>query len=180
MVENLKRADGGWAGKGNLNFDDLIGGNIITDEMLAPFGGKMPKDPKDYRMFRAAVEETMAEITGAQNMGVFKFVPNCEGLVDGKPRQIKPFKPEHAGASFVYACDHVIFQDPVNPEGVVFIVLKVGSGHGYFLCKTCANLMQRHRLPCHLAIKMKCAKCVGEALDRIREKFPDRIQFGGI
>jgi hypothetical protein len=81
----------------------------------------------------------------------------------------------HFGSDVTLACDHVLMQDPHNPEGVFFLPLRRGFDAGYYLCKTCWGLMQKRKFNPAISVKGKCSKCVGECLERIEHVHPDRL-----
>ena len=74
----------------------------------------------------------------------------------------------------VFACDHVIHQDPESPEGVWFIPLTRDGLTGYFLCKTCWRLKQKFKFDMD-NIHVKCSACVLETIERIERSHPDRL-----
>ena len=157
------------------SYKNLIGRDIVTEnDPNAPFK-KPPKDPKDYAVYKSYYENIYDEITDGGSQGFIKLSINCEGK-DAKlrPIRMRTQKSEHFGCSFVFACDHVIHQDPDNPEGVTFIPFSRGGNTGYYVCGTCRKLHDTYRLDFE-TIHAKCALCVLESVQEIIKRKPDRI-----
>ncbi len=139
-----------------------------------PFCGEIPDDARGYTAYRRFYEQKMDDmIGGAKTMSLHA---NCAiQLPSGREGSMREQKPEHMGAGIVMACNHVIYQDPHNPEGIKFYPLSRGRAAGFYLCKSCMRLEERHRLDFGTAISMKCAKCVLEAVMKLHEQHPDRL-----
>ena len=138
-----------------------------------PFDGVIPSDAKGYRVFQDYYEKQMMQVLGGQ--GILKMTADCEdrGPHD-QPRLLRRPKKEHFGANIVFACDHVIHQDPVNPEGVWFFPLSKDGTVGYWLCRTCWKLKQAFKFDLN-NIHIKCSACVLESIQRIHDRHPDRL-----
>ncbi len=139
-----------------------------------PFCGEIPTDPQGYKAYRNYHENLMDEcIGGAKTLSIhyscaFQRPNGSEGSLHHQ-------KPEHMGAGVVIACNHVIYQDPENPEGGRFYPLSRGKNGGFYLCKTCMRLEERHRLNFEVGVSMKCAKCVLESIMQLHATHPDRL-----
>ena len=158
------------------SYKHLIGRDIVTEnDPNCPFK-KPPKDPKDYRIYRAYYENIYNQITDGASQGFIKLSVNCE-TKDAKlrPMRLRKQKPEHFGCSFVFACNHVIHQDPENPEGVTFVPFSRGSPTGFYLCGTCLRLYEGYKLDME-SVKGKCALCVLDSVQEIIKKKPDRFK----
>ncbi len=173
---NTPRDVNPFAGK-NMNLMPFIGQNILpmggeTPEQ-DPFCGEVPNDAQGYRAYRNFYESKMnAMLGGAKTMSIHI---NCSYMrPSGMEGSLHHNKPEHSGSGIVIACNHVIFQDPHNPEGVKFYPLARGSSAGYYLCKTCMRAEERHKLN-YDRLSAKCSKCVLESLMSLTERFPDRF-----
>ncbi len=139
-----------------------------------PFCGEIPDDPRGYGAYRSFYEKKMADAIGGAKIMTIKY--NCEGYdKNGRRVQFKEDLPGHEGSGCVIACPHVIYQDPHNPEGVRFYPLSRGEAYGFYLCKTCMRLEERHRLNFETGVSMKCAKCVLGSILKINETHPDRL-----
>ncbi len=157
------------------DYTNFIGQNIVTEnDPNAPFK-KPPKDPKDYAVYKSYYMNKYDEITNYGSMGIMKISVRCEGKDEKlRPIRLKAQKPEHFGCSFVFACDHVIHQDPDNPEGVTFIPFMRGGNTGYYVCGTCRKLHDTYRFDME-SIHGKCALCVLESVKQIALRKPDRL-----
>ncbi len=146
------------------------GGESAEDD---PFCGEVPDDRQGYAAYRTFHEQKMNQlIGGGKSMSLHA---SCAvQLPNGREGCMKGNRQDHAGAGIVIACNHVIYQDPENPEGGRFYPLYRGEGSGFFLCKTCMKLEERHKLNFDYGVSMKCAKCVLEGIMRVTERFPDR------
>lgn len=153
------------------------GGETEEDD---PFCGEVPQDTQGYAAYRTFHERKMDTlIGGAKKMSIHA---SCAvQLPNGREGSMRQQRPEHMGAGIVIACNHVIYQDPENPEGGRFYPLSRGKNGGFFLCKTCMGLEERHRLNFETGVSMKCAKCVLEGIMRVTERYPDRwINLAGL
>ncbi len=143
-------------------------------EQEDPFCGTVPDDARGYGAYRSFHEAKMNKLIGGSKQ--ISIHMNCEILdKNGRPCKLHEQKPGHEGAGVVIACPHVIHQDPSNPEGVRFYPLYRGEGCGFYLCKTCMRLEEKHKLNFDYGVSMKCAKCVLESIMRINETHPDRL-----
>lgn len=162
----------------NLDLRPFIGGNILpqggeTAEQ-DPFCGEIPDDRQGYSAYRSFYEKKMDDMVGG--MKTMSLHMNCAfQRPNGSEGSLHHVKPEHTGAGIVIACRHVIYQDPENPEGIKFYPLSRGKAAGFYLCKTCMRLEERHRLNFGTELSMKCAKCVLESVMKLHERFPDRL-----
>ncbi len=139
-----------------------------------PFAGEIPNDANGYRAYRSYYEQQMDELVGG--MKTMSLHANCAyQRPNGSEGSLHHQKPEHMGAGIVMACNHVIYQDPCNPEGVKFYPLSRGRCAGFYLCKICMRLEERHRLDFGTQVSMKCAKCVLESVMKLHETHPDRL-----
>lgn len=162
-----------------LGFPNILpmGGESEEDD---PFCGEVPQDTPGYAAYRTHHERKMEQmIGGAKSMSLHA---NCSfQYPNGHEGSLHHQKPEHMGAGIVIACNHVIYQDPHNPEGGRFYPLSRGKNGGFYLCKTCMKLEERHRLNLDYGISMKCAKCVLEGIMRVMAEHPDRwVNLGAL
>lgn len=161
-----------------MNLKPFTGHNILPmggeTEEQDPFCGEIPQDTQGYTAYRRFFEKKMDDcIGGAKTMSVHA---NCEIVTpEGRLKGLHHQKPEHMGAGIVMACNHIITQDPENPEGLKFYPLSRGKSCGFYLCKTCMRLEEKHRLDFMKYVSMKCSKCVLEAVMKICENHPDRF-----
>lgn len=85
-------------------------------------------------------------------------------------------KKVHKHQPTAFACGHVIEQDPINPNGIVRMP------KGYFLCRHCVELLERHRLQFVHEVATNCSACVWSEIQRIIQisplKFEDRLIRG--
>lgn len=71
----------------------------------------------------------------------------------------------HGKAIPAFACNHVVQQDPVHPDGI----FRLPSG--IFLCKKCYDLFERRRFNWHSdQFRVKCYACVMAEVQRLRAK----------
>ncbi len=152
-----------------MNLRPFTGHNVLPmggeTEEEDPFCGQVPQDAVGYTAYRRFFEKKMdVLIGGAKTMSAHA---NCEEIDEsGRHKALHHQKPDHMGASIVFACNHVIGQDPTNPEGVKFFPLVRGKNAGFFLCKTCMRLEERHKLN---------FERVFEAILKINATHPDRL-----
>ncbi len=139
------------------------GGESAEDD---PFCGEIPDDMRGYASYRSFYEKKMNDMIGGTKTMQLKI--NCEGWLNGRRTQFHEPKLGHEGSGVVIACNHVIFQDETNPEGVRYYPLSRGGGAGFYLCKTCMRLEET-------GVSMKCAKCVLDSIMKINETHPDRL-----
>lgn len=174
-------------GQQNTDYSGYIGRNILPmpGDKSDPFGGEVPDDRQGYAAYRQHYEGLMEDTMGG--MSFMQMSVSCEDREEnGTPIYMRGRKhPAHEGCGIVWACNHVIHQDPVNPEGVNFIPFKRNGAAGFYLCRTCAALWEgRARGKRKMSadeIKVKCAKCVLESVLKIAETHPDRLKnFAGI
>lgn len=162
----------------HLNLKPFIGKNILPQGGESaeddPFCGEVPNDAQGYTAYRRFYENKMDQMIGG--MKSMSLHANCAfQKPNGAEGSLRQQKPEHMGAGIVMACNHVIYQDPHNPEGIKFYPLHRGQAVGFYLCKTCMRLEERHRLDFGLYVSMKCAKCVLESVMKLHETHPDRL-----
>jgi hypothetical protein len=153
------------------NYDQFFG--VENFQEPDPFGGKIPGDGKGYGAFRSYYERLMLELLHGQ--GVIKITANCEtkDARGGMMRMSGP-KKEHFGSPIALACNHVIHQDEVHPEGVWFVPIDRTTGEGYWMCASCYKRFVAYKLDLD-DIKGKCAMCVAESVTRIHALYPDRV-----
>ncbi len=162
----------------SLDLRPFIGKNILptggeTPEQ-DPFCGEIPQDAAGYGAYRSFYEKKMNDMVGG--MKTMSLHMNCAfQRPNGTEGSLHHVKHEHMGAGIVMACNHVIYQDPDNPEGIKFYPLHRGEAVGFYLCKTCMRLEEKHRLDFEKYVSMKCAKCVLESVMKLHERFPDRL-----
>lgn len=156
------------------SYKHFLGRDIVTEnDPNAPFK-TVPKDRKDYAIYRQYYENIMQEVCGDD--AIIKLTVACEGKDEKlRPIKMRTQKPEHYGCSFVFACHHVIHQDPVNPEGVTFVPFVRNSTTGFYLCGTCLKLFDNYKLDMN-SVCGKCALCVLESVQKILEVKPDRFR----
>jgi hypothetical protein len=132
------------------SYKHFLGRDIVTDnDPNAPFK-TVPKDRKDYKIYRQYYENLMQEVCGDD--AIIKLTIACEGKDEKlRPVKMRKQKPEHYGCSFVFACHHCIHQDPVNPEGISY-KLDMNSVCG------------------------KCALCLLDSVQSILKVKPDRFR----
>ncbi len=165
-------------GQKQMDLTPWLGGNVLptggeTPEQ-DPFCGEVPNDRQGYSQYKTFYERKMQEMMGQQ--GTMSQHMNCEVWDErGNPLKLNRQIDEHRGAGVIISCSHVIYQDPVNPEGVYFYPYSRGSSNGYYVCKSCFNLAERRRLNMGTQLHMKCSMCVLESIERIAVKFPDRL-----
>jgi hypothetical protein len=68
---------------------------------------------------------------------------------------------KHAHQRTAFACHHCTQQDEVHPVGIVRMP------KGYFLCKKCKELLERHRLEFVNELATTCSACIWEEIHRI-------------
>ena len=167
----------------HMDYSGFFGRNLIDDaaEANAPFRTP-PKDAKDYAIYRGywegEIQKTVGQLNGCTpDQGLFKASAQCEAVnpKTGNVVKCQPPKEGHMGAGFVAACNHIIVQDPVNPEGAHFLPYQRGGADGYFVCSTCFKLMEQRKFDLSEQVMCKCVKCILEALTEIKMKRPDRF-----
>lgn len=150
-------------------------GNILPvggeTEEQDPFHGEVPNDSAGYAAYKRFYEGKMERMMKQQ--GFMQLGMNCEDIATGKALHHQ--LPDHAGSNIVIACNHVIHQDPHNPEGVKFLPFHRGAGGGLYLCMTCMRLEERKKLNWDRDLNMKCAMCVLDTVMRINSTHPDRL-----
>ncbi len=158
------------------DYKQFLNKNIVGYDAEVPPFDKPPSDPKDYAIYRQHYEGMMQEIT--QGQGTLKVTVNCE-YQDEKGFLIRMRKPrdDHFGSSagLMYACDHIIAQDPVNPEDVYCVPFMRDGFEGYHLCKTCWRLLEQRKLDISIGVMGKCGLCIAEAVARVMQKDPARF-----
>ena len=144
-----------------------------ADQARDPWGGKVPTDAKEYAAFRRYHENTMLEMMGGT--GALTLSATCEGRdAKGRPKVLHVPKAGHFGCGIAMACDHVIHQDPENPEGIWFVPLIKNTATGYWLCRACFRAFQAYHFNLD-HVRGKCAKCVVESIEKVQALHPDRI-----
>lgn len=160
------------------DYSGFFGRNIISQESedKCPFK-EMPKDAKDYAVYRKYWESEIESTIGNLNSGIMKCSAKCEAKdpKTGNVIRCDPAKEGHMGAGFVGACNHIIVQDPVNPEGVYYVPYIFGDANGYFVCATCFKLMEQKKFDHSEDVKAKCVLCISEAIEGIIRLKPDRF-----
>lgn len=163
---------------GPMDLRPFTGHNILPQggetEEEDPFCGEIPQDARGYTAYRRFHEQKMdALIGGAKTMSIHF---NCEDVDErGRHVSLHHQKAGHEGAGVVIACNHFMRQDPTNPEGGKFYPLSRGRNFGFYLCKTCMKLEERHRLNFETGVSMKCSKCILDAILKISQNHPDRF-----
>lgn len=160
--------------KNTHDYSHFLGKNIVGDGAAkCPFD-RPPNNAQDYKVYRQFYEDQMQEITNGQ--AVIKISVNCEGK-DAKlrPIRMRKQKPEHFGCHWVFACHHVIHQDPENPEGVTFVPFMRDGQQGFYVCATCLKMFEHYKLNMD-SICAKCSQCVLESVEQILLKKPDRVR----
>lgn len=161
-----------------MNLKPFTGHNILPmggeTEEEDPFCGEVPQDSAGYTAYRRFFEKKMDNlIGGAKTMSLHA---NCEYMDDrGRLVGMHSQKPGHEGSGIVIACNHVVCQDPYNPEGIKYYPLSRGGAAGFYLCRTCMRLEERKKLNFEYGVSMKCAKCILEVVLKIHETHPDRL-----
>lgn len=147
------------------DYRDWLGHNIVEPdgtEEACPFD-KPPKDAKDFAIYRQYHEEKMMQMMGGN--GFFTVTARCwEVTKNGKARQLNFPKPGHKGAPLAISCPHVIVCDPVHPEDVFFTPFERDGRLGYYLCKTCFNLLEKKRLNIDTQTGLRCGACIEEEI----------------
>jgi hypothetical protein len=160
------------------SYEGFFGRDIISQDSLerAPMK-EMPRDKKDYKVYRQYWESEIESTLGILNSGIIKVSANCEGVdpKTGKLHKITPSKEGHMGCGFLAADNYIMQQDPINPEGAVFVPYSMNSANGYFLCMTHYKLLEDGKLDVGAVVAAKCARCLLEALQNIRNLKPDRF-----
>ncbi len=164
----------------NMDLSPFIGKNILPmpGDKQDPFGGEIPNDRQGYAEYRSHYEGIMDEVVQNDMHGMGKMIMtvNCEDTTaSGQMRRMSGKKPEHEGCSIVFACNHVIHQDPVNPDGIEFVPVTRGGAGGFYLCPICSKSLERKRLNFD-DIKIKCSACVLDTVMRISSQRPDRLK----
>lgn len=82
--------------------------------------------------------------------------------------QVQCANPLHRCPRPIMSCQHCIpgQQDEVHPVGIVFMPA------GYYLCKTCLKLLERHKLRIENEITLQCSDCVWECVQTLKKKDP--------
>lgn len=160
-----------------VDYRQLTGGTqFVNKDGSTDLFKEVPKDPKDYSLYKGAVEAEMQDVM--QGQVLFTVSARCEYLDEHgqlvRMQGVNGWLPGHRGLPFMFACDHVIAQDKITPEGVYFIPFEKDGKLGYFLCATCFRLMQAYRLNVRREVMTKCSKCVEDAVNRVIQKHPDR------
>lgn len=174
----------------NILGHNLVGGVDVTGKELGdsiskqinsevnPFAGP-PSSEKDYRMYRTHYEQVMAKAQQMQGLqtdeGFIKFSAGCS-FRDAKGQPIRAGAKkieEHKGCDFAMACFHVNVYDYVHPEPVYFIPFGKVDVEGYFLCKTCYNLLEKKRLNIWISVLVQCGLCIGQSLTYRIERNPE-------
>lgn len=183
----------------NASYKHFFGHDPMEELVQSdPFKGVPPTDPRDYRIYRSHYEDGYYKMmlglpiddkdtildpeTGLPIR--IKVSGSCEWMDEhDNPVALRKCKKDHLGNDMMWACPHVIFADPVNPEGVVCIPFQKDLLFCYFLCKTCFKLMQNCRLRYDQALSPKCGVCMKEAIDKLKLRHPDRfkdLRFDGV
>jgi hypothetical protein len=161
----------------NSSYKAMLGGEVVppVDEGSDPWGGKVPNDKKDYAVYQQFWLDQWYNMT--KGSGILKVSSTCEDFDEkGNPRALRRVKKEHIGNSIIFACNHVIWNDPINPWPVVCIPFRRGEPFCFFLCKTCYRLFEEKRLKLYDNINFKCGCCVAEAVTKLKQKDPSRFQ----
>ncbi len=131
-----------------------------------------PTNSKDYGEYRSYMENAMYKLT--HDTGIIRFSVFCE-FKDEKLRPLfsREKKKEHNNCGTCWACDHVIHQDPISPEGFYYTPFDRHFDAGYYLCATCHKLQESRKFDMD-RVHMKCSMCVAESIQQIMLLKPDR------
>ncbi len=139
-----------------------------------PFSGETPTIGKDYRAYQKYWEGSLHEALGEH--AILKLTVSCEAVDEqGHVFTLKGQKKNHVGSSFVFACKHILIQDPKRPDGVFFWPIDKHSTRGYYVCPACFRAIERHKYNFGVEILPHCALCVGECLSEINLHAPDKV-----
>ena len=162
----------------NWDYSEFLRGQVDDAKIAAakkndPFCGETPTIGKDYRAYQKYWEGEFHEALG--NAIRLKWNSCCETVSNGQRIVLPGRKKNHIGSNVILACDHLLPQDPENPDGVYFFPLERGGTAGYYVCPPCFRAIERHKYNFGREIKMKCALCIGEFVSAVSTAFPDRL-----
>lgn len=66
----------------------------------------------------------------------------------------------------IFCCRHCVDQDEVHPDGIVLMP------HGFYVCQTCFNLIERKKFKHAEELVSQCHHCVQDEVDRIVARDP--------
>lgn len=140
-----------------------------------PYSGEVPTTARDYRGYQKFHEDTMHNALG--QAAIFRVTICCEALdvTTGKIMTLPGPKKTHIGASFVFACKHVLCQDTQHPEGIYFWPLQRNGTSGYYVCPSCLRAIERKRYNFGMELQPHCALCMSEKLSEIEKAHPDKL-----
>lgn len=156
------------------DYKQSLGFNPLPDETDPEFQGEIPKDAKGYASYRKKAEQNIEDHLGIST--VMRVSYNCEGrLPNDQPIRMPGQSKEHTGCAPVFACNHVIHNDPENPHFIHFVPLNKETTLGYYLCDYCYKSMTNHKLIIGREVSGKCSRCVLDALMKQEQKKPGRM-----
>lgn len=159
----------------NVDYSRVLPANPLDIIPKDRFGNKVPDDPKDYAEYRGTIENEWFKIMGGH--GCMSVSGMCDDFDErGNPRAWHRVTPAHFGNQIIFACDHVIWSDPVHPADVMIIPMHYDRPEPYLLCGTCFNLMERCKLDMKNVVHPKCGDCMQSALQRIMAIDPTKIK----
>lgn len=74
------------------------------------------------------------------------------------------------------ACAHCMRQDEVHPVGIYYVPLAISNDKGFYLCRDCFKLMERHKFDFWYQLRFTCWYCILEEAERLRRIDPGLVR----
>jgi len=73
------------------------------------------------------------------------------------------------------ACAHTVHQDELHPAGLLYVPLQMYKDRGFYLCRECLKLMERHKFDFYYELRFTCWYCILEEAERLRQINPHLV-----